>query len=88
MSGIVQTKGGVIVTGTTVGSKEAMDVFIHGGAGPLDGLNWDYCDVQQTSATVDTYVFKTGGSGGSTVKTCVVTYVDASKADLDTVVFT
>lgn len=48
---------------------------------------YDYIDVQQTSSTVDTYVFKIGGSGGTTVKTVVLTYTDATKDNLDTVAY-
>lgn len=47
--------------------------------------NYDFIDVQQTSSTVETYVFKLGGSGGSTVRTIVVTYTSSTKADIDTV---
>lgn len=49
------------------------------------GADYDYLDVQQTSGTVETFVFKTGGSGGTTVRTIVVTYTDTSKSDIDTV---
>lgn len=49
------------------------------------GTNSDYLDVQQTSSTVETYVFKLGGSTGSVVRTIVVTYTSSSKADIDTV---
>ncbi len=48
-------------------------------------INYNYLDVQQTSATVETYVFKTGGSGGTTVQTIVITYTDSTKSDIDTV---
>jgi hypothetical protein len=54
-------------------------------AGLTPGTDYDYLDVQQTSATVETYVFKTGGSGGTTVRTIVVTYTSSSKSDIDTV---
>mgnify|MGYP001061082690 CR=1 FL=1 len=58
---------------------------------PFGGLtpneDYDYIDVQQTSATVETYVYKDGGSGGTTVLTIVVTYVDSTKADIDHVAF-
>jgi hypothetical protein len=47
--------------------------------------DFDYIDIQQTSATVETYVYKQGGSGGSTVQTIVVTYTDSTKNDLDKV---
>ena len=49
------------------------------------GTDFDYIDGQQTSATVDTYVYKTGGSGGTTVQTITVTYTDSTKENLDTV---
>ncbi len=45
--------------------------------------DYDYLDVQQTSGTVETYVFKTGGSGGTTVRTIVVTYTSGTKTDID-----
>ena len=48
-------------------------------------VDYDYLDVQQTSATIETYVFKLGGSGGTTVLTIVVTYTSSDKTDLDTV---
>lgn len=58
---------------------------------PFGGLtpnvDYDYIDVQQTSATVDTYVYKDGGSGGTTVLTVVVTYTDSTKDDIDHVAF-
>lgn len=50
-------------------------------------VDYDYIDVQQTSATVETYVFKTGGSGGTTVQTIVVTYTSSAKTDIDTVAY-
>jgi hypothetical protein len=53
----------------------------------VPGVDYDYIDVQQTSATVETYVFKTGGAGGTTIRTIVVTYTDATKANIDTVVY-
>ena len=49
------------------------------------GVDYNYIDVQQTSSTVDTYVFKTGGSGGTTVRTITVTYTSSSKSDIDSV---
>jgi hypothetical protein len=51
----------------------------------LEGFSFDFIDVQQTSATVETYVYKTGGSGGTTVATITVVYTSASKTDIDTV---
>jgi len=56
-----------------------------GGLAP--NADYDYIDVQQTSATVETYVYKLGGAGGTTVQTIVVTYTSSTKADIDTVVY-
>lgn len=53
--------------------------------GLTPGTDFDYIDIQQTSGTVETYVYKDGGSGGTTVQTITVTYTDATKADLNTV---
>jgi hypothetical protein len=47
--------------------------------------DFDYVDVQQTNATTETYVFKTGGSGGTVVRTIVVVYTSATKNDIDNV---
>lgn len=52
-------------------------------AGLTPGIDYDYLDVQQTSSTVDTFVFKSGGSGGTTVLTIVVTYTDSTKSDIN-----
>jgi hypothetical protein len=49
------------------------------------GTDYDYLDVQQTDADTETYVFKLGGSGGTTVRTIVVNYTDATKEDIDNV---
>lgn len=49
------------------------------------GKDYDFVDVQQTNTTTETYVYKTGGSGGTTVQTVVVVYTDDSKSDIDTV---
>jgi len=40
---------------------------------------YDYV-AQVQAATTDTWTFKTGGSGGTTVATVTITYVDATKA--------
>ena len=45
---------------------------------------YDY--VSYTSgSTTDTYVYKSGGSGGTTVQTITVTYTDSTKATLSSV---
>lgn len=55
------------------------------GSSLTPGTDFDYIDCQQTSATVETYVYKQGGVSGTTVQTITVTYVDSSKNDLDKV---
>lgn len=42
------------------------------------GIDFDYLGVASTGATEDTLTYKTGGAGGTTVKTIVVTYASAS----------
>ena len=49
------------------------------------GVHFDYVDAQQTSSTVETYVYKLGGSGGSIVRTITLTFTDSTKSNLDTV---
>lgn len=46
---------------------------------------WDYLSLTQ-AATTDTYTFKTGGAGGTTVLTIVITYTDSTKQTISTVV--
>lgn len=72
--------------GSAVSASNAFPV--NATSGMLVGVSYDAVDIQQTSATVETYVFKSGGIGGSTVKTIVITYTDATKANMDTVVAT
>lgn len=49
------------------------------------GEDFDYLDVQQTDSDTETFVFKTGGSGGTTVRTIVVNYTSSAKTDIDNV---
>lgn len=51
------------------------------------GIDFDYIDVQQTSSSVETYVYKLGGSGGAVVRTVVVTYTSPDKTDINHVSF-
>ena len=48
---------------------------------------WDYAALTQ-AATTDTWTFKTGGSGVTTVRTVVVTYTDSTKATISNVAIT
>lgn len=62
------------VTGTTAGSKHALDVALQSGSGPLSGVIWDYLDASGVGTATETYVFKNGGVGGDVVRTIVITY--------------
>lgn len=78
-----------------VGAKKVVLYTYDSGSDTLNPLttnltpnvDFDYIDIQQTSSTVETYVFKIGGSGGTTVQTIVVTYTSSAKTDLDTVAY-
>lgn len=59
--------------------------WVRQGVNLAPGVSYDYLDVQQTDADTETYVFKTGGSGGTTVRTIVVNYTSSTKSDIDTV---
>lgn len=46
---------------------------------------WDYLAVTYPAATQEVYTFKSGGSGGTTVKTITVNYTTSAKAFIDNV---
>jgi len=48
---------------------------------------WDYLALTE-AATTDTWVYKIGGAGGTTVKTKVVTYTDSGKGTISNVTVT
>lgn len=48
---------------------------------------YDYV-VQTQASNTDTWVFKTGGSGGTTLNTITITYTDSTKVTISTVVKT
>lgn len=65
------------------GQSIAVDVqgrILTAGGGSIALPTWDYMAGTQTSATVETYEYYQGGSGGTLVATVVITYADASKA--------
>lgn len=53
-------------------------------AGGLIQEAYDYIALTEASTT-DTWVFKTGGSGGTTVATVTITYTDSNKGTISTV---
>jgi hypothetical protein len=63
---------------TGPGGAFDINVFVSGG---FELPQYDYVALTE-AATTDTYVFRTGGSGGTIVATIVVTFTDSTKATL------
>lgn len=55
------------------------------GGGKLVTVPFDYVGVAYPNSTTETYTYKTGGSGGTTVATVTVVYTDATKANISTI---
>ena len=73
---------GLNTVGTGSGlATEATLAKIPGLAIPI----YDYVSVAYPDSVTETYTFKTGGSGGSTVAVVTVVYTSSTKADLSTV---
>lgn len=49
---------------------------------------YDYIAYTSTNATTDTYVYKTGGSGGTTVATVTIVWTDSNKTQVSTTAVT
>lgn len=45
----------------------------------------DYIAYTNTNSTTDTYVYKLGGSSGTTIATITIVYTDTSKSQISTV---
>lgn len=60
------------------------------GIGPVGQYQvaYDTITYTNTSGTVDTYIYKTGGTGGTTTATVTITYTDTSKSQISNVVRT
>lgn len=65
-------------------TEEKQDAIIAATGRGLNIPTFDYASQTQT-ATTDTWTFKTGGAGGTTVATVVITYVDATKEVISSV---
>ncbi len=50
--------------------------------------SFDYMSYTNTSSTVDTYTYKLGGSGGTTVRTVTVTWTNSTKSILSSIAST
>lgn len=53
-------------------------------AAPVN-VAWDYLAVTYPSSTQEVYTFKSGGSGGTTVKTITINYTTTAKTFIDNV---
>lgn len=80
-------------TGDNIAARKVANYYWDGanwqrqGQSILPGKDYDFIDGQQTSSSIETYVYKLGGSSGTTVRTVVITYTDSTKANIDTVVY-
>jgi len=70
-------------TGASTSAKQdTQTTLLQGIAGFLPSA-YDYF-TYTSGSTTDTFVFKTGGSGGTTVSTITLTYTDSTKKTLST----
>lgn len=74
-------------TGLATDTKQDTQTALLGGIAGLLPTAFDYISQAQDTLT-DTWTFKTGGAGGTTVSTITITYTDATKAVISTVVKT
>lgn len=77
-------------TGDNIQAKRTANYYWDGsnwqrlGAGLIPS-SYDYMAYTNTDSTTDTFVYKTGGSGGTTVATVTIVYTDSTKAIVSTV---
>lgn len=76
LSWVAQTPSSAVTVSGNVSTVEQTGII---------NFAFDYVSLS-VATTTDTYVFKTGGSGGTTVATVVITYTDSSKTVLSNVV--
>lgn len=84
LANVVDTDG---LTPVLVGDKNNNAIRVNSIAGGISLPNYDYAKLTQ-DATHDVWTFKTGGAAGTLVATVTITYTDATKAVIDTVVRT
>jgi hypothetical protein len=78
--GAVEIKNATTDQRATVDTTGALKVF-DSVTNALIPAVWDYAALVQATLT-DTWTFKTGGSGGSTVSTIVITYTSSAKTTI------
>jgi hypothetical protein len=83
-SGIVVDTTGLATDTGQAATNTKLDTILTRLSGSLLPVAFDFISYTDGGAT-ETYVYKTGGSGGTTVKTVTVTYTDTTKAVLSTI---
>jgi hypothetical protein len=78
---IAVNTSGIASESTASAINTKMDKLASG----LVKVAFDYFAANYSGATTDVWTYKTGGSGGTTVATVTVTYVDSSKAVISSV---
>ena len=68
-----------------VGDDGKRYLRVGGNGSIIQGLEFDSITGEETSATVETYRYYTGGTGGTLVATVVVTYSDNTKCFVNSV---
>ena len=89
VTGAMVVEGSDTIDTTTLATSAKQDTqttLLQGIAGFLPSV-YDYISYTSGSTT-DVYVFKNGGSGGTTVSTITITFTDSTKKVLSTVVKT
>ena len=83
-----------IETTAAMGYRADLDAFVpisinsDGGlkaSGALVTKAYDYMAYTNTNTTTDTYVYKSGGTGGTIVATVTIVYTDSTKSVISTV---
>jgi hypothetical protein len=60
-------------------------VIVSSSVSTLVPFSYDYIGYTNTNTTTDQYVYKSGGSGGTTVATVTIVYTDTTKTQPSTV---
>lgn len=70
---------------TEVDGRQARRVTNVGMGNLLEGVVFDYIGAAYPDTTTETYTYKNGGSGGTTVATITVIYTDTTKEFISSV---
>jgi hypothetical protein len=84
MSGDKRNEQSILNEDDFLGSSPATEETLLAIAGLITS-GYDYISITYPTTSSEVYVYKTGGSGGATVGTVTIVYVDATKNELSTV---